>query len=157
MKRIVFYGAAAILAVGLLLFMLPAIQQSRQHTGGTEHGDMRNLHTIYTACIRYSMDHDGKYPSNWSVLRHVEPQTFVTPRNRHKAGSLSNVMDWTDYIYVANVSPSSPSDAILAISPPQNYDGKGAVILRNNGAMEWIGKRQLNQIRLPEQARGHVR
>lgn len=75
---------------------------------------------------------------------------FAIKENQDKAGCLSNVMEWTDFVYVPeNMGDLESGKKIIAYSPPSNYRGKGTVVLFNNAEVKWIGREQLENITLP--------
>jgi hypothetical protein len=58
----------------------------------------------------------------------VDPQLFVCPGTGGRPGSIRDVEDWTDYVYVGNNSEVVPR-AALVISPPVNHGGKYGYVL----------------------------
>lgn len=53
---------------------------------------------------------------------------FVCPGTANRPGSLTNIEDWTDYIYVGDAWQAVPF-AALVISPPENHQGKFGFVL----------------------------
>jgi hypothetical protein len=143
--RVIFYGCISIIVAVLLMVLVPAVRRACQRSSGPGHDDIGNLLSIGKAFLMYSLDHDGEFPPDWSRFEGLEPTDFVTRRNRDKAGNMSNVMEWTDYVFVTNLTANSPPDAILAYSPPRNYADKGGVILHLSGAVRWLDKKEFEK------------
>lgn len=59
---------------------------------------------------------------------------FVCASTGSRPGPMSEVQEWSDYVYVGNVWLTAP-DAVLAISPPENYAGKHGYVLFANAAI----------------------
>lgn len=59
-------------------------------------------------CIRkamklYAMDHDGQFPSNiasFAPSYASHPKLYVCPGSGTRPGSITNVDEWMDYIYI---------------------------------------------------------
>lgn len=104
--------------------------------------DINNLKQIDVLCRLYGEDHEGRYPNDWTELASYNeygPDIFVTLDNRESAGNLTNVMEWTDYVYIPGRTASSPPDAIVAFLPPGHYFQKGrtwAIVLFVDGHVE---------------------
>jgi len=97
-----------------------------------------NLHAI-ALLLRESIPVAPDYPS---TLVKLAPFTtnhnlFVCPSTDHRAGSMTNVDEWSDYIYVANL-PEVANDANVAllICAPENHGGKYGNVLYLTGEVE---------------------
>jgi hypothetical protein len=76
-----------------------------------------------------------KTESNKTSVLDLNSNYFVCPDTGTHAGTMTNVDDWTDYIYVGNSIDSIPSVALI-ISPPENHHGKyGYVVTPDRGIM----------------------
>jgi len=106
--------------------------------------DMNNLKQIYMASVLYAINHGGQFPPNLEALSATDldnPSVFVRWQNRQSAGALTNVTEWTDYVYLPGLSESSPHDAIVAFLPPGVYtwqDETGAAVVFADGSMQWL-------------------
>ncbi|MFO7871704.1 MAG: hypothetical protein R6V03_09770 [Kiritimatiellia bacterium] len=106
--------------------------------------DMNNLKMIYMGCMLYAMNHGGEFPLNLEALTETEidnPSAFVRWQNRQSAGALTNVSEWTDYVYIPGRTEDSPHDAIVAYLPPGVYTWKnetGAAVVFADGSMKWM-------------------
>ena len=90
--------------------------------------DINNLKQIGILCRLYAMDHEGRYPNDWAeFISHeaANSEIFVTLNNREAAGDLTNVMEWTDYVYIPGRTEASPPDAVVAFLPPGHHIRKG--------------------------------
>ena len=62
------------------------------------------LHCCFRkAMLMYAMDHDGSFPSNFASLAHsyaANPRLYICPSSGTEPGSLTNVDEWMDYIYI---------------------------------------------------------
>jgi hypothetical protein len=86
---------------------------------------LSNLTSIWEACQQWMGD-GAIYPSNLSVL--VQPiitnsAVFVCSATGHKPGSMTNVDQWTDYIYFAS-APELYDQIPVVICPPENHGGR---------------------------------
>ncbi|MFC1462705.1 hypothetical protein ACFLQU_03780 [Verrucomicrobiota bacterium] len=106
--------------------------------------DMSNLKNISTLCLASALDQDGQFPKDWSDLSprdSYSPALFVTRKNRKRTGPMSEVMSWTDYVYVPGHTVTSPPHAVVAYLPPGVYrhQGKtGAVVAFASGEIHWL-------------------
>jgi hypothetical protein len=92
---------------------------------------VEKLVLIGRACKAYADQHDGKYPSDWSHLaKDLEPEVFRLGRNKANLGEMTNVMAWTDFVYMTGLTTASPSNAVLAFLPPGHYpkDNRGLML-----------------------------
>jgi hypothetical protein len=77
-------------------------------------------------------DGDRWPPSFASLSDTTNTSIFVCPYTGHKAGSLTNVEEWTDYIYIGGASEGM-CDVALLICPPENHGGKYGHVLWHCG------------------------
>ncbi len=130
-------GLVTLVAVAVFV-LLPALTMPRPSS--IVMVDMANLNQIGRACWRYAFDHDGQFPPDFSHLTQYadHPRLYVSRHDRDQAGSLSNVMDWTSYVYLSGNTTSSPPDTVVAFLPPGHYEKRnGGVILFADGSVEW--------------------
>ena len=59
-------------------------------------------------------------------------------RNERLVGSLTNVDEWTDYIYVANQRDVPPLDVPILICPPENHDGQNGCVVWKWGGVQCL-------------------
>ena len=101
---------------------------------------VNNLKQIGIVARMYSLDNQEHFPTNFSgISKYIGdcPQVFVCPATGHKAGQMSNVDQWSDYVLVPNRLESDPPDAVLAFSKPGCYPGKGGTVLFVAGHVLW--------------------
>lgn len=100
------------------------------------------LHRISRACTMYSMDHNGDYPASFtSIVSYIsEPELFVCPVSKKKAGKFESVDAWSDYVLVTNLNEKSASNLVLAYCRPGNHQGnKGTYVLSVDGSCNFVG------------------
>lgn len=100
-----------------------------------------NLCFISKACIFHAMDHDDEYPSSLAeCFEHPSASKLLICRSSgNKPGGVSNVNEWTDYVYISGLKSSDPSGAVLAFCPPGNHTGRGADVLPNGTVVDRNG------------------
>lgn len=106
---------------------------------------MLNLQEAYWA-LRVRLGDGYRFPASLSSLAETTTNSaiFVCPGSGHEAGAMTNVEDWTDFIYVGNHEDIQDPDFALLISPPENHGGRFGLVLWHGG----------NVVRLsPEQTR----
>ena len=91
----------------------------------------------------YANDHQETYPLTVDglvgpeLMRIGDASILVCPESHHKAGSLSNIHEWTDYAYVSGLTDGDPSDCVVAFCLPENHKGKAAVVGFIGGFVKW--------------------
>ncbi len=109
-----------------------AVAQAKETLAWVEN-DKSNLRQLGAACLIYASDHNGQFPADWSQLvpNYVDRPSnlLVTAKNRQHAGAFTNVMQWTDYLYVKGHTVRSPGRAILAYLPPAFYPMKSEALV----------------------------
>ena len=156
----ILYVAAIILfvAVPLMLFSL-AINRGPWHTPIAI--CMTQLWTIGGLCKQYADNHDGHFPEDWNQLPpHLRAGLFVTQEHSSKAGNMTNVMEWTDFVYIHGMTTASPPNKIMAFLPPGHFKTRNcAVVLFANGKVTWLGledfTRRLNQEHVGNEIKPH--
>jgi len=122
-----------VLGIPLLLPVIWTIQDLGARSRCCEH-----LHYLDKALVAYCSPPATNYPSNLDMLSNdLSPDLFVCPGSGNKPGSLTNVMEWTDYIYVTGLSTSTPPGVPVLLCPPENHKGKGGSILDTDHSMRW--------------------
>jgi Ankyrin repeats (3 copies) len=58
---------------------------------------------------------------------------FVYPDSGHRVGSMTNVEDWTDFIFVGSERDIQDPNVALLISPPENQKGHFGIVLWHGG------------------------
>jgi hypothetical protein len=79
-----------------------------------------------------------RFPSSLSVLTDVSPSLFVCPSSGHQPGAITNVDQWTDYIYVPDAQDWMRLDLAILIDPPENHKGKYGYVLFGGGWVEQL-------------------
>ncbi len=107
------------------------------------------LRTIGLACMCFASEHEGQYPDDWAklapYLAHGSNDTriFVSVENEAHAGAFSNVMEWTDFVYVRGARLSASSNTVIAFLPPGQQ--KDALVLHNDGHVQSLTSGELSR------------
>ena len=147
MKCIVLTFVAVLVGGLVLLFVLrPAILK---HETTRRTWDSANLIAIGRACWGFASEHDGRFPNDSAQLAPYvgnTPTLFVTREKRGKTGSLTNVMEWTDYVYIKDSTTTSPPKKVLAFVPPGIGDKpEGSFVLFVDGSVLWLSLESFQQ------------
>ena len=138
---------AVILTLGLALFViLPAI--TAPNTKATVAYDMSHLRQIGMACLMYAMDHNGEYPADWACLTNYAntPKLYFSRHDANNAGAMSNVMQWTSYVYIRGVTTAAAPETIVAYLPPGHYEQKDrGIVVHADCSVEWKSLRELTE------------
>ena len=131
--------AASPLSIAMLL---PALHSARQNARRA--ASMANMNGIGKSMVLYQGQFDDEYPPDFAALFKMgglSPKMLVSPVSGRKPPRLvdGKLVGEIDYIYLYNpTGPSAPGDAILAYERPENYDGKGTVVLFNAFNVRWM-------------------
>ena len=122
MKRIILLVVAALVlaVVGYLLLPMPSGGIGKAYAMK----DASRLRDISLACQAYARAHEGNYPGDWSCLtnEYALPEShFVCRQDGSRNGDISNVIDWTSFVYIRGLTTRSPPDTIFAFLPPRRY------------------------------------
>jgi hypothetical protein len=100
-----------------------------------------NMTTLWWELTYWNFNGDSFPPSLSSLSATSNPALFVCPGSGHTFGPMTNVEEWTDYVYLSgpHMDSSMLLDTAVLICPPENHDGKF-------GHVVWGGG---NAIRLP--------
>jgi hypothetical protein len=82
-----------------------------------------------------SEDGRGGFPPSLSVLTDAAPSLFLCPSSGREPGAVTNVDEWTDYIYVPNAEDWMRVDLAVLICPPENHGGKYGHVVFGGGQM----------------------
>jgi hypothetical protein len=92
----------AITPLVLAALLIPAARYAKEQAGRAVCRDV--LHCcIRKAMVMYSMDHDGQYPKTLADLASEyvsQPKLFICKSSGTIPGSMTNVDEWCDYIYL---------------------------------------------------------
>jgi hypothetical protein len=139
-KRILFGGALVMLACFLAC--------RSQDRGSVEENDVcvRHLRQIRDL-LEESVANGMRYPKSLSTLSSLTTNAslFVCCGETDASiGSMANVEEWTDFIYVANLTDFQDQNVAMVISPPENHYHKHGYATFLNGQ---VLKLPPNQIR----------
>jgi prepilin-type processing-associated H-X9-DG protein len=138
MKKMIIAAAILLLVGGAVFLFAPAI--IHHHGKAPRVYDISNLHQIGLACRMFAADHAGRFPDNWTELDPYvtgHSKLFVMAKNRRAAGSMTNVLEWTDYVYLPGATTASPTYRVVAFLPPGSHEKTtGAVVLFADGHVE---------------------
>jgi len=128
---------------------------------------VNNLSQIKLALLMYPGDHGGAYPPDFRELipylggRRTSPSLFVCYGSGHARGSMSNVNEWTDYVYIANLTESDPVSAPIVFCPADNHYGRGALVIeRTGGRLKFVESDSVVDeyySKLPKESRDRVK
>ncbi len=139
------WGGIVRLLLSLLLgfivcFVISAIIGAREKALQCScHGHLQN---IVLFLKMYANDHQEAYPSTLNGLagdyiKTGDKAVLVCPASHHKAGSLTNIHDWTDYAYVSGLSEADHAGCVVAYCLPENHKGEGASVAFMGGNVQW--------------------
>ena len=61
---------------------------------------------------------------------------YVCTGSGNIKGNMTNVHEWTDYVYVANLTDYDSPDVPIVLCPPENHKGKSGLVLFLDGHVE---------------------
>lgn len=129
---------SALAIIGLILFvLLPALTVPK--ASSVIGSDINKLKQIGMACLMYEMDHAGHYPDSFADLTEYAdaPKLYVAHPDRDKVGAMSNVMEWTSFVFCSGITTASPPSSVLAFLPPGHHKKhNGGVILFADGEVK---------------------
>jgi hypothetical protein len=101
-----------------------------------------HLGNIVLMLKMYANDHQEAYPSTLNglsgdYLKTGDKAILVCPASHTKAGSLSNIHEWTDFAYVSGLSEADHSGCVVAFCLPENHKGEGASVAFIGGNVQW--------------------
>ncbi len=73
------------------------------------------------------------FPPSLSCLTNAKSSIFICPETGHSPGVLTNVDQWTDYIYVPELPDAGRQDVAVLICPPENHGGAYGHVLWGGG------------------------
>jgi len=124
-----------------LVALVPALYSARQNAQRAV--SMANMNGIGKSMMLYQGQFDDEYPPDFAALvkTGMSPKMLISPVSGRKPPRLvdGKLVGETDYIYLYNPKGAwAPGDAILAYERPENYDGKGTVVLFNGMNVQWM-------------------
>ena len=109
------------------------------------------LRSLSMACIVYSMDFEGKYPTNWSSVAEHYAHAGKLFDCKSKPGiphdSIEGVDEWSDFILVPGITTNDSPDTILAYEPLSNHRGTGANVVDREGNPRWVSPVEFKQLK----------
>ena len=95
-----------------------------------------NIRPLSLALHMYAADHDDMFPPDMGSLYPdyiKEERIFDCP-----ASAVVGTAEMSDYEYVAGLSESSPSSAVIIYDRDGNHGNLGRNVVRVNGSVEWV-------------------
>jgi prepilin-type processing-associated H-X9-DG protein len=123
----------------------PVLRTERTTT--PENSCSNNLARIFVA-LRDAVGESGAYyPKSFKELPgSIDPNLFVCSESKGLSGSMSDVEDWTDLIYVGNLTYCGVTGAALVISPPENHGGYYGYVLFCDGSVAKLPAQQVRKL-----------
>ena len=142
-------AGASMLALVAFVWCLPMVAHCHALSPRTQ--CQSNLHQLDLALQAYCYPPVDTYPTNLAELsgvdlakifersppEYVSPKTFVCAASKNPPGKMSNVMEWTDYIYVSGAGPAAPAEMPVLICPPMFHYGLGWNALMGDHSCTW--------------------
>ena len=142
MKKLLIALAFSFILV-MAIFILPNVRGVCVYTHLKR--DISNLHTIGGLCALFAEDHGGRFPDDWNqlapYLAEDGTKLFVTSQNRGGAGAMSNVMAWTDYVYIQGTTTAATPSTVVAFLPPSTHSV--ALVLLADGTVQQLSPAEL--------------
>ena len=87
--------------------------------------------------LEYSRGDRDRFPKSLEDIDYkCDPNLFVVCNSWKKWDDMRNISEWSDFIYVGNVTDGVPDAAVL-ISPPENHgDDYGMVLLMSGRVLK---------------------
>ena len=150
MRRLVDHGFICSVCLALTLGAMGCSKSSRR-MGQNEYEAMSNRLTQ----ARIALERGNILPIslaelgatvNSSLFSSVDSNLFVCPGNEGQAGPLSQIQDWTDYIYVGNPVADALIDVALIISPPENHGGDHGYVVFSTGELRRMPAERVREL-----------
>lgn len=106
-----------------------------------------NLAQIYIV-LKDAVGPSGAYfPKTLGDLsNNPDPNLFICSGAESRPGKMTDIVEWTDLIYVGNLTDSFIMGAALMISPPENHGGVYGYVLFSDGRVERLPAGQIRQL-----------
>ncbi|MDD5519608.1 MAG: hypothetical protein PHI84_02205 [Kiritimatiellae bacterium] len=134
------------LVLPIILLLAPVCITDGHRSNRTQ--CMSNIRQIGISLSMYSVDHNERYPQDLQTLAitmKLPPRLFICPSSKHIAGSLSNLNEWTDYVYICDSSPTNDPNMPIVFEFPANHNGKGGNVLLNDGSVFWLNTKEFRK------------
>ena len=134
------------LAIALGLSVILGCSPHPLGQGGRANLCMTNMMAIYFE-VRYWNFNGASFPPSLASLADTNPPAnFVCPSSGHAPGSMTNVENWTDYIYLSgtHMDNSELLDVATIICPPENHGGQFGHVVWGGG---WIERLPADKVR----------
>jgi hypothetical protein len=118
----------------LLLLLVLAVHGCSQPTVSSKAGESDQTSQDFEKICRLLRDQmlaGDSFPKSLAELRPdlaTNLSLFVCESTGSRPGTLPEIEEWTDYIYIGNMPPVIPGAAML-ISPPENHSGEAGYVL----------------------------
>ncbi|HWY75418.1 MAG TPA: hypothetical protein VN281_07370 [Verrucomicrobiae bacterium] len=87
------------------------------------------------------------YPKRLNELPNsVNPSLFICQGTGSHAGRMADIDDWTDLIYVGNLTDDFVMHVALVISPPENHSGSYGYVLFAEGDVCRLASQEVRQL-----------
>ena len=138
-KSVIYLGILMVLML-VVWILIPSICRPKE--SARKVACMNNLYEI-GKCVRlYQLGNNEQYPPDLSSLSTTNyayaSKLFICPSSGHKAGSISNVAEWTDYAFNFNVPSNAPPDSVIGYCRAENHKNEGGNVLFVDGHVEWF-------------------
>lgn len=136
------------LSLGLLLVLLPGCNSGSRRLTGDVAACRSNLWNIRFALERASWQ-SLHFPQTLEGVAGFEGDihNYVCPATHHQPGSITNVSEWTDYIYVGGLTEAQDLRIAMIICPPKNHGGQyGQVAYIDRNIVETLPAEEINKL-----------
>ena len=145
-RRLRHFCCAQALLAPLSILIILGCSSSQSSRNRQANLCMTNMMAIYFEVRYWNFDGDSFPPSLASLADTNAPGYFVCPCSGHAAGSMTNVEDWTDYIYLSgrHMDNTMLLDVATLICPPENHGGQFGHVVWGGG---WVERLPAEKIR----------
>lgn len=144
--------AAGRIAIVLLALVVVGLWVQRQRELAIRATCQNWLYSLDGALTGYCYPPKTNYPPSLSCLgsNDTSPSVLVCPgvwpALKDYPEPLSEMDEYTDYIYVAGLGPTSPLGIPLLICPPINHRGKGGNVLDSDHSLRWVPSPEIDKL-----------
>ena len=138
-------------SVYILIAAVPLAACSKQDRLARRGADLcqKNMTAIWWALRDWEGAGGDLFPASFDSLNKTSnPAVFVCPSSGHPVGSMSNVDEWTDYIYLSGhgMDGGILADVGVLICPPENHAGQYGNVVWGDGSAKRLSAGQAREL-----------